>query len=118
VVEETVGFTVKTAERLCSRMDTHKTTGPGVDISSTPMVCIVNSTGGCTASTSTTPGTGTGVVQVINAGGTYENFTLSDGSTLTITFYNTTTNAIAAGRYQLKREAFGSKWLVDVAECS
>lgn len=122
-MDDVVGFTEKTAEKLYALVRANSTESPKrrtLDFDDRqPMVCIVNSTGGCTASTSTTPGTGEGIVQIINDGGTYENFKLADGtSTLTITFYNTTTNAIAAGRYQLKREAFGSKWLVDVAECS
>ena len=81
-------------------------------------VAIVYCSTGCSAGSGSAPASTTGVVKIIDGSGSYDDYTLPGGGTLTITVYNTSTTALSAGIYQVKRESFSNKYIIDVASCA
>lgn len=82
------------------------------------MVCVVYSEDGCTAKSGTTLGTGTGLMQYIDEDGEIATYETHGEDTIEVVFFNSTTNVLDPGYYQLKREEISGKFLVDVAECN
>lgn len=121
--ERAVGFSRRDASMLirnAERNDGSLGKHPGnYELEDGPRLALIYSSGGCTARSGTTLGTGTGVVQKIDPStGVVSNWTSTSGATLTITFKNSSTTALAAGYIQVKREGFSGQWLADVADCA
>ena len=121
-MSDVVGFTEPVAKQIYDKMRAVSdvpTPVAKLDFEQ-PSICIVRSTSGCSAGSSTSPGYGRGIVQFINASGNYEDFKTHSNSTIELDIYNTVTTALPGGanvRFQCKREAFSGKWFVDVANC-
>lgn len=120
-MSDVVGFTEPTAKKLCNEAFSGTTIPFAIPRDfHQPRVCIVRCSLGVTASTTTAPGAGEGIVQIINSDGEYEDYLLDGGGQVRIDIYNTVSSSLPGGetvRYQCKLEDFSNRWLIDVASC-